>query len=137
MAEARSWLGTPYHHKARVKGVGVDCGGLLYEVYSTRFSLEPYPGWYAMDWALHRSDELYLDFLRRYICETHDPAPADIVVFRIGRTFSHGGILTERSTVVHAWGAQQRGLVMESPFGFFTDRRRPRLRKFFKVNFDE
>jgi cell wall-associated NlpC family hydrolase len=29
VAEARSWIGTPYLHQARVKGVGVDCAGLL------------------------------------------------------------------------------------------------------------
>ena len=28
VAEARSWIGTPWHHAARVKGVGVDCVGL-------------------------------------------------------------------------------------------------------------
>ena len=26
---ARQWLDTPYHHQARVKGVGVDCIGLV------------------------------------------------------------------------------------------------------------
>lgn len=26
---ARAWLGTPYHHQARLRGVGVDCLGLL------------------------------------------------------------------------------------------------------------
>lgn len=25
VAEARSWVGTPFHHQGRVKGVGVDC----------------------------------------------------------------------------------------------------------------
>ena len=27
--EAREWLGTPFHHQAREKGVGTDCGGLV------------------------------------------------------------------------------------------------------------
>ncbi|MDO6044547.1 hypothetical protein Q4P48_08410 [Neisseria gonorrhoeae] len=31
--EARSWLGTPYHHHAMVKGAGVDCAMLLVAVY--------------------------------------------------------------------------------------------------------
>jgi hypothetical protein len=31
--EALTWLGTPYHHHARVKGVGVDCARLLCAVY--------------------------------------------------------------------------------------------------------
>ena len=28
VAEAIAWLGTPYHHRARIKGVGVDCAQL-------------------------------------------------------------------------------------------------------------
>lgn len=27
--EARTWTGTPYHHQASLKGVGVDCVGLI------------------------------------------------------------------------------------------------------------
>lgn len=27
VAEARTWLGTPFHHQGRVKGAGVDCVG--------------------------------------------------------------------------------------------------------------
>jgi len=26
---ARTWIGTPYYHQARVKGVGADCAGLI------------------------------------------------------------------------------------------------------------
>ena len=33
VAEARSWIGTPYHHAADVKGHGVDCAMLLIRVY--------------------------------------------------------------------------------------------------------
>ena len=33
VAEARSWIGTPYHNCADIKGVGVDCGMLLVRVY--------------------------------------------------------------------------------------------------------
>lgn len=29
IAEARTWLGTPYHHQQALKGVGVDCVGLV------------------------------------------------------------------------------------------------------------
>ena len=29
VAEARSWLGTRWHHQASVKGVGCDCAGLV------------------------------------------------------------------------------------------------------------
>jgi cell wall-associated NlpC family hydrolase len=30
--EAESWIGTPFHHAARVKGAGIDCLMLLAEV---------------------------------------------------------------------------------------------------------
>ncbi len=29
VAEARSWLGTPFHHQGRLKGIGGDCIGLV------------------------------------------------------------------------------------------------------------
>ncbi len=29
VAEARRWVGTPYHHQAQLRGVGVDCVGLI------------------------------------------------------------------------------------------------------------
>jgi NlpC/P60 family putative phage cell wall peptidase len=29
VAEARRWIGTPWRHQARLRGVGVDCGGLV------------------------------------------------------------------------------------------------------------
>ena len=29
VAEARSWINSPYHHQARLRGVGVDCIGLV------------------------------------------------------------------------------------------------------------
>lgn len=40
VAEALSWLGTPYHHGARLKGIGVDCAGLLIGV-SKALGLKP------------------------------------------------------------------------------------------------
>jgi cell wall-associated NlpC family hydrolase len=33
VAEARSWIRTPYHNCADVKGAGVDCGMLLVRVF--------------------------------------------------------------------------------------------------------
>jgi cell wall-associated NlpC family hydrolase len=33
VAEAKTWIGTPYHHAADVKGHGVDCAMLLVRIY--------------------------------------------------------------------------------------------------------
>ena len=34
IAEAETWLGTPYHHMGRVRGSGTDCLMLLAEIYA-------------------------------------------------------------------------------------------------------
>ncbi len=114
----------------------MDCGGLLYEVYGKFYPIKPFPTEYAMDWALHRTDELYLNWIQEYVQETGSVSPAGIVVFRYGRCYSHGGILTEKRTVIHAWGFQQNGRVMESPLTFFNESRVFRPRRYFTVKDD-
>lgn len=49
VTEARAWLGTPFHHQARLKGVGCDCVGLVIGVARAlalvppAFDVPPYP----------------------------------------------------------------------------------------------
>lgn len=106
IAEAQSWLGTPFHHEARIKHSGVDCLMFLAEVYEragiiVHVEVEHYPP----DWYRHRDQERYLEGLLRYTREVEVPAPADVVIFRQGRTFSHGAIVIDWPTIIHAhWG---------------------------------
>src|SRR6266496_3157295 len=68
--EAESWIGTPFHHAARVKGAGVDCLMLLAEVYERAGVVAPIePPFYVPDWHLHRDAERYLEGLIRYARE--------------------------------------------------------------------
>ena len=103
--EAESWIGTPFHHAARIKGAGVDCLMLLAEVYE-RAGVAPHidPPFYVPDWHLHRDAERYLEGLTRYASEIpFPPQPGDIALFRFGRTFSHGAIVTDWPRLVHAY----------------------------------
>jgi cell wall-associated NlpC family hydrolase len=110
VAEVRSWIGTPYHHQADVKTHGVDCGMLLVRVFVDLGLVEPFdPRPYPIQWHLHRDDERYLAFLFDRAHEVERPEPGDIVMFRYGRTYSHGGIVTDVDAVgalkmVHASG---------------------------------
>jgi cell wall-associated NlpC family hydrolase len=133
LIEARTWIGTPYHHRARVKNVGVDCGGLIYELFSPYLALKPFPTDYPADWALHGGPELYLDFISEYVKEVPRPVICGLVVIQYGRSFSHGGLVTERNTVIHSWGRVAEGRVMENDWSFFRDRGVPRKRKFYDV----
>ena len=51
IAVARSWLGTPYHDQASLKGVGCDCLGLARGVWREVVGPEPFPiPPYSRDW---------------------------------------------------------------------------------------
>ena len=106
IAEARLWIGTPYHEQADVRGAGVDCGMLIVRVFVDSGLVPPFdPRPYPSDWHLHRSEEKYLGFVFNHCTEVATPAPADVAVFRFGRCWAHGGIVTiaEPLTIVHAF----------------------------------
>lgn len=111
VAEARKWLGTPYHCQADVRGAGIDCGMLIVRVFVDTGLCEPFdPRPYSDDWFLHRSEEKYLGFVFERCKEVQSPRPGDVVVFRYGRCYSHGGIITcgDPVTLVHAYQPAQR-----------------------------
>ena len=113
---ARAWLGTPYHHAADVRGAGVDCAMILVRVFCDLGLVEPFdPRPYVRDWMLHRSEERYLGFLIERAREVEAsageaPLPGDVMLFRIGRCYAHGGIVTgaEPLTLLHAFAPAGR-----------------------------
>jgi cell wall-associated NlpC family hydrolase len=112
--EARRWIGTPYHSCADVRGAGVDCGMLIVRVFVDTGLCAPFdPRPYAEDWHLHRGEEKYLSFVFDRCKEVQTPRPGDIMVFRYGRCYSHGAIVTGPSplTIIHAF--QPAGVVIE------------------------
>lgn len=138
--EARTWKGTPYQHKARVKGVGVDCGGLVYQVYNPLLGpFKAFPKDYAPDWALHKENEIYLDFIEEYVIPCPMPVPGGLAMFKIGRNFAHAAIVNETGKkFIHAWGRNQAGSVVESGLNFFTigNNGKQREVRFFDVDMD-
>jgi cell wall-associated NlpC family hydrolase len=108
--EVVGWLRTPYHHMARVKGVGADCLTLLAEVYE-KAGVIPHVDvpFYPPDWNLHRDAERYLEGIMRYAHEVpvgndaDPPKPGDIAVFKFGRCFAHGAIVLHWPRLIHAW----------------------------------
>ena len=111
VAAARAWLGTPYHHAADLHGVGVDCAMILVRVFCDLGLVPPFdPRPYVRDWMLHRGEERYLGFLIERAREIDPstgsgPLPGDVILFRIGRCYAHGGIVskTDPLTIIHAF----------------------------------
>ncbi len=107
VAEALSWVGTPYVPGAGVKGAGIDCGMLLIEIFKAcghippEFDPRPYP----IQWHFHQAAERYLGHVEQFAwrrLNVDRGEPGDIVMFKFGKCFSHGAVITEWPTVIHA-----------------------------------
>lgn len=104
IAEAKSWIGTPWHHAARVKGHGVDCAQFLIGVYSAVGIVREFDtDYYPMDWHLHRDEPRFLEYLLQYAKRINAPEPGGIVMFRYGRQEAHGAIVIEWPLIIHAY----------------------------------
>ena len=111
LAEAVSWIGTPYLHQASVKGAGCDCLGLIRGVWRETYGDEPtaVPP-YTPDWSEPQQDERLLRAARRHLVEKPLAAMAsgDALVFRMREraVAKHLGIVGESGpapTFIHAY----------------------------------
>lgn len=101
---ARSWVGTPYHHMGRIKGIGVDCATLIAEAaHEAGLIPKVEIGFYSTQWNLNQTDETYMRVIKEHMREfPGPPLPGDIVVWKFGRTYSHGAIVIKWPIIVHA-----------------------------------
>lgn len=104
VAEARSWLDTPFRHQGRVRGVGVDCAGVvvqvgqalgLVEYDTTNYGRQPVPS---------RMGEILDRYLVRILLQ--DVQPGDIYWMRFGDPM-HVAIASTledgRAGIIHAY----------------------------------
>jgi cell wall-associated NlpC family hydrolase len=119
---AKAWKGARWHHRAAVRpeGVsrgGIDCAMLLYQAHVEPGLIEPFEiEDYPQDWASHQDEERFLAAVERYakpladdssapLCE-RDPSfrvlPGNVLIFKWGRTFSHGAIVAQWPNIIHA-----------------------------------
>lgn len=115
VAEARSWVSTPYHHYSAIKGVGADCAMILEAVYSA-VGVIPHidiPE-YSPQWFLHQDAEIYMSFVTQHAWPTPKPLPGDIALWHVGRCFAHGAIIVDPGwpAIIHAY--QPAGIVLEA-----------------------
>jgi len=103
--EARSWVGTLYRHRGRAKGKdgGIDCAQLVWICYlNCELAPELPLTEYSPDFFLHRGIEQYMDTVLTHCREIKYPQSGDIALFKVGRLFAHGGIVTQWPFIVHA-----------------------------------
>lgn len=133
LLEAESWLGTPFEHMQRCKGAGVDCGQFLLGVFHN-VGLIPNvkTDYYPRDFHLHRDREWYTELVEQFsrdLAPDEAPLPADLVLFRVGRVYSHGAIVVSWPRIIHSfvtrgviWADGTQGYLMDKPRKFFRPR---------------
>lgn len=112
--EAESWLGTPFHRDAMLKGVGVDCGRMLIAVYGEfgfQIPAESEIPRLTHDWHFHERRELLRDFVSTFMRPVADPLPGDAAMFRYGRVYAHLAIVSEWPKVISA--TQKGGVIWD------------------------
>lgn len=111
VAEALSWVGTPYRHQASRKGAGTDCLGLLLGMWRAIYGAEPetVPA-YSADWSEPQGREDLLDAAQRHLTAKPLAAAAagDVLLFRMrrGAVAKHLGVqvrLGAAPAFVHAY----------------------------------
>lgn len=111
VAVARAWVGTPYLHRASVRGSGADCLGLLLGVWRDVCSeLPETPPPYTADWMEPSGREQLLEACQRHMRKTdlHTEKRGGVLLFRMRdrSVAKHLGIQTAigpRARFVHAY----------------------------------
>jgi cell wall-associated NlpC family hydrolase len=100
--KAREFIDTPYEHQGRLKGIGIDCCGLIicvaHELKISDYDIGQYDRW---------ADGV--DLIREFTSECNqatDWGPGDILLFTIGKIPRHCGIVGSKDgnvTLIHAY----------------------------------
>lgn len=125
VAIARSWIGTPYQHQQRLRGVAVDCIGLPMGVarelglISPSFDVQGYPRMSDGTTLMHLAGLHMRRLARSELGELH---PGQIIVCAVDRDPSHFGILADYRhgglSIIHANARATPARVVETRLVF-------------------
>ena len=105
VTEARTWVGTPFRHQGRVKGVGCDCAGLIVGL-AKHFQLSTFD---VLGYNRHPTGRVLVD-----ICDAEmeriaidEMAPGDVALLRFERDPQHlaliGNYLHGGLSLIHSY----------------------------------
>lgn len=103
---ARSWLGTPFHDDAEVKGAGIDCAHFLAVCFAEAGLIPPQKiAPYNPTWFLHSDVPIFENYVKRFSHQIEGPPKrADIVLYKLGRLYAHGAIVIDwPTTIIHSF----------------------------------
>ena len=109
---ARTWIGTPFHHQARLKGTGVDCVGLVIGVAKELSLVEPSFDVIAYPRVPDGTSLMHLVNLHMTEINKDIMQPGDVIVVSFDKDPQHLGILGNYRhsglSIIHAAGRSER-----------------------------
>jgi cell wall-associated NlpC family hydrolase len=139
LAEARTWIGTPWNPHGHLRGVGANCIAMhLTIAQMLGITIEDFPDEHAQilrapDWSLHTKREYFVEaftysgHLREVPPDTMQPG--DVLLFAFGRNpCSHAGILTRSAPQAAMIHIDFRRHIAEEPLAPWRSRLRVVLR---------
>jgi cell wall-associated NlpC family hydrolase len=128
LASALTWLGTPFHDVAGIKGVGVDCAHFVARAYEEagmvrHIEIPPYPA----QWFMHRDEERFLAFVLdagAHEIEAAAARPGDLVMYKIGRCYAHGAVIIDWPQIIHAHAPSRCVVIGDGVSGDLADYKR-------------
>jgi len=114
---AREWLGTPFHSQASLKGIGVDCSGMVIDSLIRAGMINPlrrFP--YQLGRASNDGEIMTADFTQsikpgHVLIEANDIQPGDILFFEFIKKIRHVSIATSETTHIHTSAIDLRGVI--------------------------
>lgn len=108
IAEALTWVGTPWRHQACLKGVAVDCIGLIAGVAlacgsadAQRFMDTPA----CRNYGRTPDPTVLLAACAEFMDPTDAPVPGDVLVLRFEIEPMHFAFLMPAGYILHAWSS--------------------------------
>ena len=117
---AKSFERTPWRHGARIKGLGIDCTGLVICSFNEcGAEIED-----IYDYSLFDEFTKLVRTLNRY-CDkvSRKVLPGDILLFRGDDMLNHVGIVTDEKNFIHAYSVPSVMLVTIQPYDAYWKQR--------------
>ncbi len=112
VAEARTWLGTPFHWQASVKGVGADCKGFIWGV-ARALELPEAASLYAA--MADYGARVPVALLRRGLAETLQAvsasAPGDLLLLKVAGRAQHLALHADAGVLLHTYSVGPRKVI--------------------------
>lgn len=125
VAEAMTWLNTPYHHRARAKGAGVDCAMILIGIFANVGLIKEFePDEYPRDWMLHREEDRFRATVRLHADQITlaEVQPGDVALYLVGKCYAHGAVVVGWPVILHADSRFSKVTLAEGDQGWLAGR---------------